>query len=386
MNNDIGRIYAIDRVTQKDKDTGVEVTRLTDNQGHTRHPYFTQNLISEDGRSMLVTSDRTGSEQLYLLDLKRAQMVQLTAEVGPQSVRWVHSIGKVSAGGSPCLDGKRMIAYYWSNNVLKSVDLVSLKTDEYYRVPDGFVPGILSMTNDGQYIDFVYSESVPLSTSTWMEHLYRRPASVVVRVSVQTKRAVAIWGEREWISHVNTSPVDPDIVLFCHEGPWHLVQRMWVVRISTGECWPLVEQETGLERAGHEFFTVSGKVAAQYAIRDTYASEWRAANLLISPDGSNRETYWFPAAQPNHIQVNHQETLAVGDSIFLNPDHADGINYIGLIKHERQKADLTLLCRHDTDWAITHPHPIFTPDDKNVIFDSTREGKANVYLAPVLVE
>lgn len=383
MDNGIGKVYELDRITREDKMTGVQVTRLTDNQGNTRHPYFTQPLISKDSRYLLVTSDRTGSYQLFIMDLDKPQMVQLTAETNKKTVRWWGM--KESRGGSPCLDGKRMIAYYWSGNILKSINISNMKTDELYRVPEGFTPNILSMTADGQYIDFCYSEVVKLSSKDWKEQLYRRPTSVIMRVNVQNKRAEAIWGEREFISHVNTSPVDPNIVLFCHEGPWHLVQRMWIVRADSGEYWPLVKQKMCLERAGHEFFTAGGRIVTQYGVRDTPFSEWKNADLFISPDGTNREEYYYPGPKPGHIQVNSQETLGVGDRIHLEPDHSDGINYIGLIKYEDGRANLKLLCRHDTDWSKAHPHPIFTRDEKHVIFDSNFEGYTNIYRAPVVL-
>ncbi|MFW5787625.1 MAG: hypothetical protein ACOCV3_05115, partial [Halanaerobiales bacterium] len=78
-------------------------------------------------------------------------------------------------------------------------------------------------------------------------------------------------------------------------------------------------------------------------------------------------------------------TYGVGDRMHKSYDHQDGINYIGLIKYKKEVEELELqpLCRHDTDWSIAHPHPIFAPNDQFVIFDSTREGNTNIYSAPV---
>lgn len=372
-----GKVYQSDLVKVKDKETGVEVIRLTDNKGNTARPYFTQSLISEDGKNLLISSDRSGSWQLYNLDMTTGKMVQLTNDSDLSAL-------------TSCLDGKKMVAYYWSGKVLKSVNLDSLKTEEIYKVPEGFKPSILSMTSDGKFLDFAYSEELNLSTVTgkiysgMLETLYRRPTSVVMRVNVEERSAMAVWGERNWISHVNTSPVDNDIILFNHEGPWHLVQRMWVVKVSTHEVWPLVEQERHFERSGHEFFTKKGKIVTQYGSRPTPTADWNNADIFVNPDGSEKEKYDYPGPKPMHVQVNSDETLGVGDGAYLKSDFKDGDKYICLIKYEDGQAKMRLLCRHDNSWETqaSHPHPIFTLDNSYVIFNSDRGGKVNIYMAP----
>lgn len=100
------------------------------------------------------------------------------------------------------------------------------------------------------------------------------------------------------------------------------------------------------------------------------------------------EKYDYPGPKPTHVQVNSTETMGVGDGAYLRPDFKDGKNFMSLIRYEGGKANMKLLCRHDTSWKAqrAHPHPIFTPDDSSVIFDSDREGNSNIYLAPAEYE
>lgn len=375
----IGKIYKSNITSYKDALTGVEVKRLTDNESNTFHPYFTQPLFSEDGNFILISSDRTGSWQLYSLEVKTGKMVQLTDE---ENV----------IGQTACLDGKRMIAYYFCGSKLKSVDLGSLKTEELYNIPQGFGPGALCITADGLFLDFCYSENLELSTVTgklysgMSEILFRRPTSVVMRFDVMTRSANALWGEREWISHVITSPVDNDIVVFCHEGHWHLVQRTWVVKASTHEVWPIVQTKPYIERAGHEFFTKSGRIVTQYGIRENPSTrDWKCSDVFINPDGTGMQKFdYYPGEKSMHVQVNSSETLGVADGAYLVDHTKDGGRYMALVKYEDGQAKPRILCCHDTSWKYqhTHPHPIFTPDDKYVLFSSDREGRANIYLAP----
>ncbi len=374
----VGETIRIKQVMYKDSITGIEVTRLTDDYGNTIHPYFTQNLMTPNSETLLVVSDRTGWWQLYRLDIPDSELTQLTedASIAPHC---------------PCLDGKHNIAYYWDGSFLKAVDLEDYETRVIYSVPEGFKPGILSITPDGRYLAFAYVEKIPLSTlrgraySAFIEYMYLRPRSVIMRIDLKKEEAQAVWGEVAWISHVNISPVNPDIILFCHEGPWHLVQRMWIVKANTHEIWPLVPQKRYLERAGHEFFTNDGIVVAQFSRRSSpSSSDWVYYDLFVKPDGSDLRMYKYPSRPPAHIKTNSNASLAVGDRGYISPNFKEGSSFISLIKYNKEgTVSLKLLCRHDTSWLTqrSHPHPIFTPNDEYVIFTSDKGGRCNIYMA-----
>jgi oligogalacturonide lyase len=373
-----GNVLKGEEITVKDPMTGVEVIRLSPNIGNTFHPYFTQPLFSFDGKHVLVASDRTGTWQLYDLIISTGSMIQLTDEPHVQP-------------GSALLDPNTMTAYYWADNTLKSVALDTLDEESYYTLPQGFHGSILSITGDGNLIHFAYSENLNLSMSTGKiyshmnETLFRRPSSVIMQVNVKDKSAKAIWGEREWISHVNTSPVDSDIVCFCHEGPWHLVQRTWIVRPSTSEVWPIVETKRYVERAGHEVFTHSGRICTQYGRRKSPTHEWKCADLFINPDGSNMSMYEYkPGRKPMHVQVDSTESYGVADGAYLVGGPQNGNDYISLVKYDNGLARQKILCTHGTSWNAqnSHPHPVWFPDDSMILFTSDREGNCNVYMAP----
>src|SRR4029079_2916371 len=39
-------------------------------------------------------------------------------------------------------------------------------------------------------------------------------------------------GEGSWLNHVQFSPTDPALLMYCHEGPWHKVDRIWTIRVD----------------------------------------------------------------------------------------------------------------------------------------------------------
>ncbi len=364
---------------RRDPLTNVVVKKMTADRGNTIHPYFTQPLLSADGRQLLTASDRTGAWQLYLMDLGDGSLIQLTddGEIGFQSAQ---------------LDGAGMIAWYWSGDRLKSVDCSSLRTEEHYRVPRGFQPGSLSLAGDGAAVDFCYTEKLELSTYTgklysdMRETFYRRPRSVLMRLCPADNGVTALWGECDWISHVVTSPVDSNMVVFNHEGPWHLVQRTWVVDCATSECRPLLRTEPYVERAGHEFFTAKGRLVTQFGRRESPRdANWKCSDVFIFPDGTGYEKFDYkPGPKPMHVQVNYEETLGIADGYFAEGGPEDGNNYMSLIRYEEGEARQKMLCVHGTSWKTqhSHPHPLFARDGRSVIFGSDAGGHSNVYMAP----
>ncbi|MCD6364877.1 MAG: PD40 domain-containing protein [Planctomycetes bacterium] len=374
-----GDSWKVQPLRQADPETGVMVERLSDDVGNTHHPYFTGPMITADGRYLLLSSDRSGSWQVCILDRSAGRIVQLTD--GPDIT---HT--------TPCMDIERGIVYYLSGRCVRSVHIDGSDVREHYQCPEGFSPSILSISSCGRYLAFSYREQMPASTDTGKiyssqaERFFQHPRSVVIMLDLEQQDAKALYGENTQYSHVSISPTDPNIVLFCHEGPWHLLQRMWIVRADTLEVWPLLETQRLLSKCGHEYFTDGGTVVTQYAERDNVRDElFRHANVLIEPDGSNERRFWYDGVQPMHVQTSHHdETLMIGDcGPRANRSDKAGAEWMSVIRLVGEKSEMTPLCRHSTSWTVqhSHPHAVFWPDDKWVSFNSDRGGRCNAYRA-----
>ena len=55
-------------------------------------------------------------------------------------------------------------------------------------------------------------------------------------VSVKTGEVKTFHPSTNWLNHVQCSPTDPALALFCHEGPWHEVDRIWTIRVGSDEA------------------------------------------------------------------------------------------------------------------------------------------------------
>jgi oligogalacturonide lyase len=63
----------------------------------------------------------------------------------------------------------------------------------------------------------------------------------------------------DWINHLLFSPADPALLMYCHEGPWQKVDRIWTIR-TDGTHNSLIHKRTmAMEIAGHEFWGLDGE-------------------------------------------------------------------------------------------------------------------------------
>jgi len=86
-----------------------------------------------------------------------------------------------------------------------------------------------------------------------------RPHSMIVRVDVDAGASEVIHEERCWCMHFNASPRLPNIMTFCHEGPWNKVaHRIWGLDLDSGRAWKIRPTGDG-ECVGHEYWMPDGE-------------------------------------------------------------------------------------------------------------------------------
>jgi oligogalacturonide lyase len=63
----------------------------------------------------------------------------------------------------------------------------------------------------------------------------------------------------DWVNHLLFSPSDPKLLMYCHEGAWEKVDRIWMIH-TDGTHNTLVHKRTmANEIAGHEFWGLDGE-------------------------------------------------------------------------------------------------------------------------------
>ena len=374
----------IEKHTYRDRDSQVEVTQLTDYRGHSHHFYFTNPGWYAGGRKLLFGSDRNNLTNLYGVDLESGEIEQLT-ELAP--VPLPRELEFVRA----CKNPQREEAYFFHDLSLLALDLETRQTRVLYETEPGWCVSQLNCSADGERMYFGDYEDM---SSRFPVDLLRgyvgfretweaKPLSRVVEVSVDGSGSRVVFEERYWIGHVNTSPIQPYLLTFCHEGPWHLVDnRIWGLDARSGNAWKIRPTGPG-EIVGHEYWYANGewigyhgqKAAGQEASGERPGGDFFLGRIHY--DGTRQVESAFPG-HTGHIFSN-DENLIVGD----------GGKLIRVWQWDDQRQRYRgprLLCRHDSSMHIqqTHPHPRISPGGDYLVFTSDRTGYGNVYTVPLV--
>ncbi|MGA2219932.1 MAG: oligogalacturonate lyase family protein, partial [Terracidiphilus sp.] len=134
---------------------------------------------------------------------------------------------------------------------------------------------------------------------------------VLFTVDLTSGNVTPLLHSTDWIGHMLFSPVDPTLLMYCHEGPWQKVDRIWMIH-TDGTHNELIHKRTmDMEIAGHEFWGLDG---------ESIWYDWqypKGEDFFLA--GYNLETHKRVAyhLQRNewsiHFNLTQGETLFAGD-------------------------------------------------------------------------
>jgi oligogalacturonide lyase len=348
--------------------TGIEVRQLTNYKGHSYHLYFTNPGWYDGGRRLLFGSDRGNCTNLFSIELASGAITQLTDL--DQEAR----IKLQSASVNP----RRDEVYFWHGPELVALDLGSLEERRLYRAPAGFRTTMTNVTADGASICTGIYEDLSDRFKVDLDHGYvgfreyweARPLSQVLRIDVASGAADVVFEERSWIGHVNTSPTQPHLMTFCHEGPWTEVDhRIWGLDLNTGRAWKIRPGQPG-ERVGHEYWFADGEQIGYHG----FSAEGAPLYGSIRYDNSGQVEAPFPHGS-THFHSNDLG-LIVGDGSRESPHLM-----LWRFRDGRFEGPRALLAhRGSFQSQAVHVHPRFSPDGTQILFVSDMLGYGNVYL------
>jgi oligogalacturonide lyase len=376
-----------------DSDTGHRIVRLSDEPG-SQSLYFHQNGYTPDGTWMAITTPNG----LSAVNLK-TRAVEKVVE------------GRVSL---IMVGRKTGQAYYARAGTVFAVALDTKSSREVCKVPPG--GSIASVNADETLLAGTITEgSMPAppppppqgsrdnypGKGDMMERRLaaRLPMQLFV-IDAKTGEAKTILRSTDWLNHVQFSPADPGQLLLCHEGPWHKVDRTWVIR-ADGTGLRLVHPRTmNMEIEGHEFFGSDGREIWYDLQTPRSVDFWLAGYELAT---GKRTWYHLERSEWSvHFNQSPDGKLFAGDGggpssvaapgngqwiyLFrpeLVPDRTDGVlpNAGRLVQPGVLRAEkLVNLAKHDYS---LEPNVSFTPDARWVVFRSNMLGPTHVFAVEV---
>ncbi|WP_077619397.1 oligogalacturonate lyase family protein [Bacillus sinesaloumensis] len=351
----------------KDRFTGVKVTQLTDYTGHSHHFYFTENGWYEDGKKLLFISDRENSTNLFSIDMTTGEITQLTDHNTTYGFL------------SPCLHPFEKKAYFRRNHQIIEIDLESFQESIIYEGPTNLSGGNLNCTADGKYIITCNREDLSDKIAIDLGNGYvghrelmeAKPKSQILQIGIDDKKSKVVYEEESFITHINTSPTKNNLITFCHEGPWQLVDhRIWGLNLENGDVWKIRERTEEFEMVGHEYWHEDGEHIGYHGFRKDGTGFFGK----IQYDNSNMEEVEFNFVNW-HASSNDFSKIIVDGRAPL-----DKLIIWG--KEDNQFTNPKVLCEHRCSFHVqkVHAHPRFTPDGTKLLFTSDKNGYGNLYL------
>lgn len=377
-----GYVFEDEPFTYRDKYSGCKVTRLTDHMGHSNHLYFTDPCWFNDGRSFVFTSDRGNHSNLFRYDLDTLKVTQLTELTG-KSIENERVFDHRPAGAYSTANQKH---YYWWQNILFELDVDTYEERVVYQAPPDKVLGIHGITSaDGRYVCNMMRDKIENGDPA-LEYPYSyfptlypgKPFTQIIRVEIATGKMDVIHEDYRFMTHVNLSPSQPELLTFCHEGPWHQVeQRIWGLNIQTGEVWKIRPQDDGQFAIGHEYWFTDGEHIGYHGRpRD---GQGEHVFGYCKWDNSNAVETRFPFHSWHFASNDYQLIVGDGTGVSQTPRQPfiqlfqwDGEDYTG--------PKIVAIHRSTFNGQHAHCHPRFTPDGKHILYTSDVTGYSNIYL------
>jgi oligogalacturonide lyase len=380
--------------------TGHRVVRLSREPG-SQSLYFHQYPFSADGNKMVFTR-RDG---IYAVHLHSREVERVVA-------------GRVMV----LVCGRKTgDVYFIRDGAVHAANLETHETRRVATLPDEYRGGNVTVNADETLIVGVgvdrNGDAAPRQPPPWHREsrLTGRWSAglpmVMYTIDVASGATKVIHRSHEWLNHLQCSPTDPQQIMFCHEGPWHFVDRVWLIRTDGSGLTSVHPRTMDMEIAGHEYFSQDGHTIwydlqtprslvfwlAKYDIaskaRTWYhleRSEW-SVHFNISPDGTLLAGDGGGPDSVANLNADHErlDPPANGQWIYLFrpelttmtglPEAAASQVKAGVLHSER----LVDLANHD---YRLEPNVIFTPDGKWIVFRSNMHGPTHVYMVEVAKE
>jgi oligogalacturonide lyase len=267
-----------------DKDTGHRVIRLTDEPNSTGF-YFNVNAYTPDLKQMIYTAP----DGIHAMDLATRQTRLIVpnpprpaaaTDADAQQFRFgaLHAIiaGRVTQSVFYTMadPATHVTAIYkadvYTGKITKLTDLpkgmsvATINADETLgagtinddpnaanqygaaRVnPPGMAAGpLVQPANKAQMMAQRLAAQIPLTLYT---------------INLATGKLTPLLHSTDWINHLLFSPVDPTLLMYCHEGAWQKVDRIWMIHTDATHNTLIHHRTIANEIAGHEFWGLDGQ-------------------------------------------------------------------------------------------------------------------------------
>jgi oligogalacturonide lyase len=384
-------------VSWVDPDTGHRVVRLT-KEANSASLYFNQNGYTPDGRLVYTTPEGISVLNLQTKESKQVVKGQLRLiDAGRKNQRvyyvregaaWWTDIDSGESKKIGVLPPRGSVATVNADETLLAGTYIEGTEGQDYggaRSQPAAAAGqghpLDQPKNKGQMMEERWAARLPMGLFT---------------INVNTGEMKTIHRANDWLNHLLFSPTDPALLMFCHEGPWHKVDRIWTIRTDGTKLTKVHTRTMAMEIFGHEFWSADGKTI-WYDLQTPRGEDFWVAGYKV--DTGERTWYHLQRNEWSiHFNVTKDGKLFCGDGgdpgqvakapdgqwIYLfRPELISnrGLDDKGFVQPGVFRAEkLVSMAKHQ---YRLEPNVSFTPDQKWVVFRSNMFGPTYVFAVEV---
>jgi oligogalacturonide lyase len=365
----------------KDPDTGAQILRLSKDLSQPAGViYFTQFCISPDSRYALVRllDNAAGHTAgfMYRYDFKTGELLKLTDKI-TRNQDFVPKSGNL---------------YYTSDNdrAIYVTNIFSLATRKVADMPPDIIcSGGLTENADETLVvgtgtlaaehknDKVLT-TPPNQGSAFTDTFSRHDTNLLIDADIKTGKVSELHRINTWLGHVQFSPTDPNLLMFCHEGPWDKVDRIWLLHTNEDHPQPqLVLKRTEVnEIAGHEFWSADGStVWYDHNYRNRPGNDFLEGKNLAT--GKITRYPIKPLFGSIHYTQSPDGKYFVCDGGTRRDPSTQGM--YALVPNNGNLTPVKLCNMARNNYKAAEPNPHLTPDEHWAIFTATFSGIPQAY-------
>jgi oligogalacturonide lyase len=316
------------------------------------------------------------NKQLYLLNLTTRRAEPLTDHPVAMSGEIVFN-----KGGE---------VYYQSNDSVFSVNAFTRKSRLIFVFPSDFKGSITCVNADGSLLGGAKASEVEKEIlkqnpgkSSYFNLIYEAHLPrTLFTIEIKSGKLEKLFTDSAWLNHVQFSSTDPKLMMFCHEGPWHKVNRIWTINVKTKKIEQIHHRVMDMEIAGHEWISVNGKTI-WYDLQQPKGETF----FLEGHDIASRKKTKYSLTRDEwsiHFNSNSIDQLFCGDGGDSSQvARAKNGQWIYLFKPQRDRLLSEKLVNMKFHNYKLEPNVHFSPDEKWVIFRANFEGTTQVYAVEI---
>jgi len=365
-----------------DKDTHHKIVKLTRDERNDLSFYFHNNpfigneMVYYSSTVKASTAKRENKnpndKQYFLLNLQTLKSERLTNHA-------VLMKGEI-------VFAPRKEVYYQVEDSIFFIDTETKKERLLYVFPADFKGDITTINADGTLLGGTKSceEEKELFKKIPNKHDYfnrvyeAKFPRTLFTINVKSRKLTPLFSDSAWLNHVQFSPVDPCLLMFCHEGPWHKVDRIWTINVNTKQVNLIHKRTLPMEIAGHEWIGQSGKTI-WFDLQQPRGSTF----FIGGVDLENNSERKYQLARDDwsvHFTSSKDEKQFAGDGGDTGSvaKAKDG-KWINLFTPKGDSITTEKLVNMKQHQYHLEPNVHFSPDGNWIIFRANFEGKENVY-------